>query len=72
LLWKKPSISFRLLVNLRHSFRSQLWTVQRKREWPNIHVIEHRRSDKDIWERVHRQPGLNAGTVSRTSSVERL
>jgi ABC-type uncharacterized transport system fused permease/ATPase subunit len=48
LLWKKSSISFRLLVNYSYSIRSQLWKVQRKRAWSNIYVIKHRRGDKDV------------------------
>jgi len=48
LLWKKPSISFRLLVNFSYSIRSQLWTVQCKRACPNSYVIKHRRGDKDV------------------------
>ena len=40
-------------------------TVQRKRAWPNIYVIKHRRGDKDVCESVQGQPGLDVGTVSR-------
>ena len=32
---------------------------------PNVYVIKHRRSDKNIRDCIRRQPGLNAGTVSK-------
>jgi hypothetical protein len=43
-----------------------LCTVQRE---PIVYVIKHRRGDKNVRGRIPRQPGLNAGTVSKTYSV---
>ena len=49
--------------------QSQLYTIQII--GPVIYVINHCRGDKYVSGRIPRQPGLNAGTVSKTYSVVR-
>lgn len=46
LLWKKPSISFRLLVSYSYPIQSQLWTFQRRREKSVAEYLRNKASQR--------------------------